>query len=147
MNARFEPGVRAAWPDRAAGGQVDLPPCRDARRDVLGSVRVENYLQAADTRSTLEAVRALGALVEERDSELIIRGTGLREARETGGRSTSATRGRCCGCCRAGWPPRTGARFALDGDDSIRRRPVDRVAVPLRLMGARLRPARAASRP
>ena len=29
-----------------------------------------------------------------------------------------------------------GGRWTLDGDDSIRRRPVDRVAEPLRLMGA-----------
>ena len=28
--------------------------------------------------------------------------------------------------------------FTLDGDDSIRRRPVDRIAEPLRLMGARI---------
>ena len=31
-----------------------------------------------------------------------------------------------------------GGRWTLDGDESIRRRPVDRIAEPLRLMGARL---------
>src|SRR5947209_3849105 len=43
-------------------------------------VRVTNYLHAADTDSTLAAVRELGALVEERPGELLIRGTGLRNA-------------------------------------------------------------------
>ena len=54
-------------------------------------------------------------------------------------RSTSATPARCCACCRAGSPGRPGGHWTLDGDDSIRRRPVDRVAVPLRQMGAELR--------
>jgi 3-phosphoshikimate 1-carboxyvinyltransferase len=31
-----------------------------------------------------------------------------------------------------------GAEFKLDGDDSIRRRPIDRIAEPLQLMGARI---------
>ena len=45
-------------------------------------VRIERYLHAADTHSTLDAVRALGALVEVHDDAVIVRGTGLREARE-----------------------------------------------------------------
>ena len=43
-------------------------------------VHVTNYLDAADTRSSLDAVRALGALVDERDDGMIIRGPGLRAA-------------------------------------------------------------------
>ena len=54
-------------------------------------VRVRGYLDAADTNSTLAAVRELGAIVEERDDELLIRGCGLRNARSDGGASTSAT--------------------------------------------------------
>jgi 3-phosphoshikimate 1-carboxyvinyltransferase len=38
-----------------------------------------------------------------------------------------------------GWlAAQVGAEFTLDGDESIRRRPVDRIAEPLRLMGADL---------
>ena len=55
-------------------------------------VHVTGYLEAADTYSTLNAVRALGALVEEGadPGTLTIRGPGLRggRARRT---STSAT--------------------------------------------------------
>ena len=54
-------------------------------------VRVTNYLEAEDTISTLNAMRALGALVEQRPDEVVIRGVGLREARVPRSRSTSAT--------------------------------------------------------
>ncbi len=38
-----------------------------------------------------------------------------------------------------GWlAAQEGGIFVLDGDESIRRRPVDRIAEPLRLMGARI---------
>ena len=57
-------------------------------------VHVTGYLDAADTRSTLDAVRALGALVEEgAPGTLTIRGPGLRARRERA-TSTSATRAR-----------------------------------------------------
>ena len=46
-----------------------------------------------------------------------------------------------------GWlAAQEGRTFTLDGDESIRRRPVDRVAEPLRAMGAELRRARTAFR-
>ena len=47
-------------------------------------VRVTGYLEAADTYSTLNAVRACGALVEEGADRgtLTIRGAGLRAAAE-----------------------------------------------------------------
>src|SRR4029078_10234813 len=44
-------------------------------------VRVRNYLVAADTTSSLNAVRALGASVEDDGGVLTIRGVGLRGAR------------------------------------------------------------------
>ena len=43
-------------------------------------VLITNYLDAADTLSTLEAITQLGALVERRSEGLMIRGTGLRNA-------------------------------------------------------------------
>ena len=46
-----------------------------------------------------------------------------------------------------GWlAAQEGRSYTLDGDDSIRRRPVDRIAEPLRLMGVRSRPPRGACR-
>src|SRR4051812_17108412 len=48
-------------------------------------VRVTNYLEAADTLSTLAAVQALGAIVERRADELVFRGPGLRAAAQPTG--------------------------------------------------------------
>src|SRR4051794_7020871 len=99
-------------------------------------VQVTGYLEAADTYSTLNAVRALGALVEEGadPGTLTIRGPGLRGARESHvdvGNAGTLMR------LAPGWlSGQPGGQWSFDGDESIRRRPVDRVAMPLREMGA-----------
>jgi len=100
-------------------------------------VRVTGYLDAADTRSTLSAVRALGALVEEGGpGTLTIRGPGLRAAVESAiDVGNAGTLMRLLPGWLAGQP---GGAWTLDGDASIRRRPVDRIAAPLARMGARI---------
>jgi 3-phosphoshikimate 1-carboxyvinyltransferase len=104
-----------------------------------GETRVEGYLDAADTRSTLGAVAALGARVEtgaDLASELRIHGVGLR-----GPRPAAIDVGNAGTLLRLlpGWlAGQDGGQWTLDGDDSIRQRPVDRVAIPLREMGADL---------
>ncbi len=136
MNLRFEPSG-------GLSGEIRAPADKSIshRAALLGAmasepVRIEGYLHAADTNSTLEAVRALGALVEPREGELVIRGTGLREALvpehpiDVGNAGTLLR-------ILPGWlAAQRGRSFTLDGDESIRRRPVDRIAEPLRLMGA-----------
>jgi 3-phosphoshikimate 1-carboxyvinyltransferase len=99
-------------------------------------VRIENFLRAADTNSTLAAVEALGALVEERDEAVVVRGSGLREAREPEGAIDVGNAGTLLRLLPGWLAAQVGRSFTLDGDESIRRRPVDRVAVPLREMGA-----------
>jgi 3-phosphoshikimate 1-carboxyvinyltransferase len=124
-----------------------------------GQTRVSGYLDAADTRSTLAAVRALGAGVEERTAdrrsaagpdasvrespatlELTIEGVGLRGPRAgRGADPLEIDVGNAGTLLRIvpGWlAGQEGGAWRLDGDESIRRRPVDRVAEPLRLMGA-----------
>ncbi len=106
-----------------------------------GETPIRGYLDAADTRSTLGAVEAVGARVENADpariaSELRIRGVGLRKAGpatiDVGNAGTLLR-------LLPGWlAGQVGERWVLDGDDSIRRRPVDRIAVPLGQMGAHL---------
>ena len=118
-----------------------------------GETTVEGYLGAADTISTLNAVRALGATVREGaasgadfhewsggallpGSILRIEGVGLR-----GPRPATIDVGNAGTLLRLlpGWlSGQSGGEWTLDGDDSIRRRPVDRVAAPLRQMGAEL---------
>ncbi|HEX4106874.1 MAG TPA: 3-phosphoshikimate 1-carboxyvinyltransferase [Solirubrobacteraceae bacterium] len=101
-------------------------------------VRIENYLEADDTRSTLEAVQALGALVERREREIVIRGCGLREARQPDGPIDVGNAGTLMRLLPGWLVAQRDREFVLDGDESIRRRPVDRIAEPLRLMGAEL---------
>jgi 3-phosphoshikimate 1-carboxyvinyltransferase len=101
-------------------------------------VRIEGYLNAADTNSTLDAVRALGALVELREREVVVRGTGLREAHEPGRPIDVGNAGTLMRLLPGWLAAQDGRSFTLDGDDSIRRRPVDRIVEPLRRMGAEL---------
>ncbi|HEX6601754.1 MAG TPA: 3-phosphoshikimate 1-carboxyvinyltransferase [Solirubrobacterales bacterium] len=102
-----------------------------------GETEVRDYLDAADTRSTLAAVRALGARVEGSPAGgLRIGGVGLRGAGpatiDVGNAGTLLR-------LLPGWlAGQEGGHWTLDGDASIRRRPVDRIAVPLRRMGANL---------
>jgi 3-phosphoshikimate 1-carboxyvinyltransferase len=102
-----------------------------------GETEVSGYLDAADTRSTLAAVEALGAGVKGSPAEgLRIDGVGLR-----GAGSATIDVGNAGTLLRLlpGWlAGQEGKRWTLDGDESIRRRPVDRIAVPLRRMGANL---------
>jgi 3-phosphoshikimate 1-carboxyvinyltransferase len=101
-------------------------------------VVVRNYLDSADTRSTLTTLQKLGAAAdEESGGNLLLRGVGLHAPLEaTGGLlhvGNSGTLMRLLPGWLAGQP---GGVWTLDGDESIRRRPVDRVAEPLRAMGA-----------
>lgn len=136
MNMRFEPSSGLA-------GELRAPADKSIshRAALLGAmacepVRIENYLHAADTTATLEAVRALGALVEIRDGRTTIRGTGLREARAPGGPIDVGNAGTLLRILPGWLAAQEGRAFTLDGDASIRRRPVDRIAAPLRQMGA-----------
>lgn len=106
-----------------------------------GETTIEGYLDSADTRSTLAAVAACGARVEGPGADggegrVRIRGVGLRGADPAAidvGNAGTLLR------LLPGWlagQPR--GRWTLDGDESIRRRPVDRIAEPLGRMGARL---------
>jgi 3-phosphoshikimate 1-carboxyvinyltransferase len=137
---RFEPA-------RGLSGELRAPPDKSIshRAALLGAmasepVRIERYLHAADTNSTLDAVRALGALVELRDGEVVLRGTGLREAREPDGPIDVGNAGTLMRLLPGWLAAQAGRSFTLDGDDSIRRRPVDRIAEPLRQMGAEVDP-------
>jgi 3-phosphoshikimate 1-carboxyvinyltransferase len=129
-------------PDGPLRGTVAAPPDKSLshRAALLAAmtdepVRITGYLDAADTNSTLDAVQALGALVERRADSLVIRGPGLRAA----GPADVIDVGNAGTLMRLlpGWlAGQEGGRWTLDGDASIRRRPVDRVAAPLGQMGA-----------
>jgi 3-phosphoshikimate 1-carboxyvinyltransferase len=102
-------------------------------------VPVRNYLDSADTRSTLAALLKVGAGVEEMGGDVLIRGVGLRAPLEaTGGLLDVGNAGTLMRLLPGWLAGQPGGVWTLDGDESIRRRPVDRVAEPLSAMGAQV---------
>jgi len=102
-------------------------------------VVITNYLRAADTLATLDAVRELGAIVEQRaDEDVCVRGFGMRNAQRPGAAIDVGNAGTLMRLLPGWLAFQDGESFTLDGDESIRRRPVDRIVEPLRMMGARI---------
>jgi 3-phosphoshikimate 1-carboxyvinyltransferase len=141
VNVRFGGGRERV----ALRGRVTPPPDKSIshRAAIVGAmasapVRVANYLDAADTRSTLQALRDLGAIMHARSGELVIEGVGMRNAIAPPGAIDVGNAGTLLRLLPGWLASQRGEVFTLDGDESIRRRPVDRIAVPLRAMGARL---------
>jgi 3-phosphoshikimate 1-carboxyvinyltransferase len=136
-------------------GEVQPPPDKSiSHRAALigamsdGTVEVDDYLDSADTQATRQAVQQLGAGVEWSDAgrpgavDLRLTGIGLRGPGEHAGDGTEMIDVGNAGTLLRllpGWLAGQGrGAWTLDGDESIRRRPVDRVAEPLREMGARV---------
>lgn len=101
-----------------------------------GTTRIGNFGTAADNASTLTCLEALGVSVRRDGARVEVEGRGYERLQAPGavldcGNSGSTLR--MLAGILAGRP----FRSVLTGDASLRRRPVERVAVPLRLMGAR----------
>jgi 3-phosphoshikimate 1-carboxyvinyltransferase len=137
---RFDPG----GPLR---GTLEPPPDKSiSHRAAIvaamgdGETTIENFLISADTVSTAGAVQRLGAeaevlaRTESGGATMRVRGVGLRgvgAAEIDVGNAGTLLR------LLPGWlAGQPSGKWTLDGDESIRRRPVDRIADPLRLMGA-----------
>jgi 3-phosphoshikimate 1-carboxyvinyltransferase len=146
MERRFDPagplrGTLRPPPDKSISHRAALIGAMSE-----GEARVVGYLDAADTRRTLSAVEAVGATVESGRSgsagrlepglDVKVRGVGLR-----GASSAEIDVGNAGTLLRImpGWLAGQGTgAWTLDGDASIRQRPVDRVADPLRAMGGQV---------
>ena len=101
-----------------------------------GETRIAGFGRSADTESTVAAVRALGVEVDEHDFDtLTVHGAGLRGLAAPSAPIDCGNAGtlmRLAMGILAGQP----GRFELIGDESLSRRPMERVAEPLRRMGA-----------
>jgi 3-phosphoshikimate 1-carboxyvinyltransferase len=130
-------------PAAAIAGHVAVPGDKSiSHRAVLlgtvgeGETRIGGFGRSADTESTIEAARALGATVYEHDDSLRVFGVGLLGLRDaTIDAGNAGTLMRLLPGLLAG---QEGRSFELTGDESLSRRPMERVAVPLRAMGARI---------
>ena len=102
-----------------------------------GETVVRNWGPSADTDATLEAVRALGVEVDEQgDDTLVVHGAGLRGLREPDGPIDCRNAGTLVRLLAGILAGQTGHRFELTGDESLRSRPMGRIAEPLARMGA-----------
>ncbi len=131
-------------PAKSLRGHIAVPGDKSIshRAVLVGAIaedeaRVSGFGRSADTESTIAAVRTLGVTVHDDEVDALrIEGAGLRGLREPPGPidcGNSGTTLRLLAGILAG----QGGRFELTGDESLRRRPVDRVAEPLAQMGAR----------
>ena len=100
-----------------------------------GASRIEGLLKAADIEATASACRALGADVESRGASCRVNGVGMSGLREPQGpldMGNSGTAMRLLAGVLAAQP----FDSVLVGDQSLMRRPMSRIAAPLREMGA-----------
>ncbi len=136
--------VRVEQASRPLRGELEVPGDKSIghRAVILGALargetRIYNLSAGADNSSTVAAFRRMGLAFRREDDALCIEGRGwdgLRAPRETVDCGNSGTTMRLLSGVLAGRP----FRAALDGDDSLRTRPMKRVIEPLARMGARI---------
>jgi 3-phosphoshikimate 1-carboxyvinyltransferase len=135
-----------AQPARSVSGEVAVPGDKSiSHRSLMlsgiaeGTSEVSGFLASEDCLATLTAMRALGVRIEQPSAtSVVVHGTGLRGLRDAG---------RALDMGNAGTAMRlfTGLLSAqsfdsqLIGDASLMKRPMERVAKPLREMGADVR--------
>src|SRR5271165_5077701 len=101
-------------------------------------LRIKNLNPGRDVRATREALAALGARVADHEGEFVVSGGRLASPAQTldctnSGSTARMLLGACAGANLV-------ARF--DGDDSLRRRPMEPVAAQLRAFGAKIETTR-----
>lgn len=103
-----------------------------------GTTRISGFLEGEDAIATMNAFRAMGVQIEgPENGNVIVQGVGLRGLKAPQ---------KVLDCGNSGTSMRllsgllAGQSFAatLTGDESLRKRPMNRVAIPLRQMGAQI---------
>ncbi len=102
-----------------------------------GTTEVTHFLQGADCLSTIDCFRRMGIDIENTPSRILIHGKGLRglsapsSALDVGNSGTTLR-------LISGILSGQDFKVLLDGDASIRRRPMKRIMTPLSMMGAKI---------
>jgi 3-phosphoshikimate 1-carboxyvinyltransferase len=131
-------------PASSVGGHIGVPGDKSiSHRAVLvaaiseGETRIAGFGRSADTEATVRAVRALGAQVDEESvDELRVGGVGVHGLREPEGPIDCGNSGTLMRLLAGILAGQQGRRFELTGDESLRSRPMERIAEPLSRMGA-----------
>ncbi len=131
-------------PAAAIRGDIAVPGDKSVSHRALllgaiadGESEIEGFGASKDTLSTAAAVRALGAGVEVDGDRVRVQGVGLRGLKEPGGPLDCGNAGTLMRLLPGILAGHEG-RFELVGDESLSTRPMERIAEPLRAMGARV---------
>ena len=125
-------------------GEITVPGDKSIshRAIILSSIskgpsRIEGFLRGEDCLGTIDCFRQLGVDIVDKGSIIYVHGKGLGGLREPGDIldvGNSGTTIRLVSGILAGQNFFT----IITGDESIRQRPMDRIAIPLRQMGANI---------
>jgi len=126
-------------PARAIEGVISLPGDKSIshRYAMLAAIAegestIANYSTGADCQSTLGCMAALGASIERKDGEVVIHGGALAEPAGDLDAGNSGSTIRMLSGILAAQP----FTSRIGGDESLSRRPMQRIIAPLREMGA-----------
>jgi 3-phosphoshikimate 1-carboxyvinyltransferase len=131
-------------PAQSLSGSVQLPGDKSiSHRYAMiaaiaeGTSRIANYSTGGDCASTLGCLEGLGVKVERDGTNITIHGAGLDGLRQPGGMLDAGNSGstiRMLSGILAAQP----FTSRISGDESLARRPMDRIMRPLTEMGARI---------
>lgn len=125
-------------------GEVKVPGDKSIshRAVMIGSIAegktvIHNFLMGEDCLSTVECFRKLGVNIHISDEEVVVEGVGLyglKESKDILYVGNSGTTIRLISGILAG----QNFSVPITGDESIQKRPMDRIINPLRMMGANI---------
>lgn len=125
-------------------GEITIPGDKSiSHRSVMfgsiakGTTKISHYLQGADCLSTISCFEKMGIRIENNGSSVLVHGQGLHGLKKPEtildcGNSGTTTR------LISGILAAQNFPVALTGDDSIKKRPMNRIIEPLALMGAQI---------
>ena len=133
---RMRPGGELAGELRVPGDKSVSHRAMMLGAIATGETRVEGFLESEDCLATLGAMRAMGVAIERPAAgQVRVRGVGLEGLKAP---AAPLDMGNAGTAMRLSMGLLAGQRFdaTLIGDPSLTRRPLERAAAPLRLMGA-----------
>ncbi|GAA0297185.1 3-phosphoshikimate 1-carboxyvinyltransferase [Gracilibacillus halotolerans] len=102
-----------------------------------GETKITNFLAGEDCIRTIDAFKAMGVNITRDEQTVIVKSTGVAGLKEPVipiNLGNSGTTARLLMGILAGLP----FHFTLFGDDSLSNRPMDRITIPLKQMGAKI---------
>src|SRR5215469_14501893 len=130
-------------PGGVASGELTVPGDKSISHRALmlggiaeGVTDITGFLAGEDCLATLRALQTMGVTIDRPEEEhVIVRGAGLEGLRGSAAALDMGNAGTAMRLFMGLLAPQV-FRSTLIGDESLMRRPMERVSTPLRLMGA-----------